>query len=232
MFSVDTAITSVVEIAQAVPQTALLALVIFLISVAVGLLVVLLNETQATLAASAVNVVMAFFRGTPIIVMVFLAYFGIPAVLQQIGSSLGIDGVASLQPEPVTLLIIAISLTLSPFQAEIIRGAFRAVEPGQIAAADSLGYTPFQRLRHISIPQAVEEALPDLTNSFMVITKALSLGFLITVVDIFGKAQIVAATNFNYLEAFCIAALFYWALSSLIMKASDTLDKRFKLRTA
>lgn len=232
MFSIETALTTAIEIAGAVPKTALMALIIFCLSSLLGLLVVLLNETPLKVLPVVVNVVMAFFRGTPIIVTIFLAYFGVPAILQSIGSLIGVQSLVSLQLEPVVLLIVALSLTLMPFQAEIARGAFNAVEHGQTAAARSLGYTYVQRLVHVSLPQAVEEALPDLTNSFMVITKALSLGFLITVVDIFAKAQMVAALEFNYLEAFCVAALFYWLLSSLIMKASDSLDKKFKLRTA
>ena len=145
------------------------------------------------------------------VVLLYLMYYALPQITHFLLSLVGIDfNPHSL--EPVVTVIVTFSLTLSTFQSEIIRGSFLAVNYGQIEAAHSLGYSFFQTFWRVIVPQAVVEAIPDLMNSYMVILKALSLAFLVTVVDIFAQAKILGAMTFRYLEAFVAAAIIYWVI--------------------
>jgi L-cystine transport system permease protein len=215
----------------AVPRTLWLAITIFVLSIVVGLVMSLIQQARIPVLAQIVWLMKAFLRGTPMIVFIYLTYFGLPIGLSYVVDWIGVD----YNPHgmsPNILIIVALTLTLAPFQSEIITGSFRSIDQGQIDAASSLGYTFGQRLWRVQIPQAVEEALPDLTNSFMVILKALSLAFLISVVDIFAQAQLTAALTYRYLEAFIVAGLLYWALAYIIQTLSDLLEKRFEKRGA
>src|SRR5690606_17410583 len=122
---------------------------------------------------------------------------------------------------PVVILIVAVSLTVSSFQAETIRASFLSVNYGQLEAARSLGYTPFQAFLRIIAPQALVEALPEFGSAFLVVMKAISLGFMITVVDIFAEARLIAASNSYYVEAFIVAALMYWGIAYIVVALTN-----------
>jgi L-cystine transport system permease protein len=99
--------------------------------------------------------------------------------------------------------------------------------------AGGRGIQPFsgnQQLRRILLPQTIVAAIPDLANSFMVIMKALSLGFAIEVVDIFAQSQLTAALNFYYLEAFLIAVVIYMVIAYLVTQIADRTERALRVR--
>ena len=120
---------------------------------------------------------------------------------------------------------------VAAFQAEVVKGDLNSFDTGQADAAHSLGYKSTQMFRRILFPQAVVAAIPDLANSFMVIMKALSLGFAIEVIDIFAQAQFTAALNFYYLEAFLIAVVISMTIACMVTKIADTAESALRVRT-
>lgn len=215
MFKFDILVEDFVGILTVVPKTLLLALVILLISTLLGGIIAIIQQYKIPIISQLITVFKSFLRGTPAVVLLYIMYYALPQISHLLLSLIGID----FNPNnlnPVITVIVTFSLTLSAFQSEIIRGAFLSVNYGQIEAAHSLGYNFLQTLWRVIVPQALTEALPDFLNSYMVIIKALSLAFLITVVDIFAKAKIVGAMTFRYLEAFVAAALIYWCISALL----------------
>ncbi len=127
--------------------------------------------------------------------------------------------------------MIGVTACIAAFQAEVIKGALNSFDNGQADAARSLGYTNGQLFRRVMFPQVVIAAIPDLTNSIMVIMKALSLGFAIEVVDIFAQSQLTAALNFYYLEAFVIAVVIYMIIAFLVTTAADRLERSLRVWT-
>jgi L-cystine transport system permease protein len=118
---------------------------------------------------------------------------------------------------------------VAAFQAEVVKGALNSFDTGQADAAHSLGYKGSQLFRRILLPQTIVAAIPDLANSFMVIMKALSLAFAIEVVDIFAQAQLSAALNFYYLEAFLICVMFYMAIAYMTTILADKLESTLRV---
>lgn len=227
MFTIDILMKDFLGILSVVPRTLALTASIFLLSTCLGAIMALIEQYKIPVLMQLVILLKMFLKGTPMVIYIFLTYFSFPIIVGFFTSLLRINVDPQAIPPDVTI-IVALTCTLAPFQSEIIRGAFLSINYGQIEAAYSLGYSFFQTFRRVIVPQALVAAIPDLTNSIMVILKALSLAFVITVVDIFAKAQLMAALDFHYLEAFFTAALVYWLISLLLTNISDRFEQRMR----
>ncbi|MEQ1936728.1 ABC transporter permease subunit [Mesorhizobium sp. CN5-321] len=230
MFESDILLQDAREILGAVPLTLGMAAIIFVLSTIVGSLFALVEYRRVPVLRELVTVYKIILKGVPMVIVIFLSYFGLPAALQSLYSVLGIDANAHEMPNWV-ILVLAITGCVAAFQAEIIKGALNAFDTGQSDAAYSLGYTSGQLFRRVLLPQVVLTAIPDLTTSIMVIMKALSLGFAIEVVDIFAQSQLTAALNFYYLEAFVIAVVIYMTIAYIVTRIADRLEQSLRLRT-
>jgi L-cystine transport system permease protein len=230
MFESDILLQDAREILGAVPLTLGMAAIIFVLSTIVGSLFALVEYRRVPVLRELVTVYKIILKGVPMVIVIFLSYFGLPAALQSLYSVLGIDANAHEMPNWV-ILVLAITGCVAAFQAEIIKGALNAFDTGQSDAAYSLGYTSGQLFRRVLLPQVVLTAIPDLTTSIMVIMKALSLGFAIEVVDIFAQSQLTAALNFYYLEAFVIAVVIYMMIAYIVTRIADRLEQSLRLRT-
>ncbi|MGE7919018.1 amino acid ABC transporter permease [Viridibacillus sp. NPDC093762] len=229
MFNLKASYDMFLGILGVLPITLLLAITILVLSTLLGLVMALIQQYKIPVLVQLIELFKMFLRGTPMVVFLYLMYYALPATGQLILSLLGLDYNMNNMP-PVIILIVTVSLTLSSFQSEIIRGSFLAVDHGQIEAAHSLGYSSFQTFKRIVAPQAFVHAVPDFANSFTVAIKATSLGFLITVVDIFAKAKIMAAQNFRFIEAFLMVALIYWGIGILITKIADRYENDVRIK--
>ena len=143
----------------------------------------------------------SFFRGTPLLVQLFLFYYGLPRVVSALTS---IDG--------VTAAIIGLTLHFSAYMAESIRAAILGVDRSQWEASEAIGMTRGQMLRRIILPQAARIAAPTLMNYFIDIIKSTSLAFTLGVTEMMGAALKEAAGSFLYLEAFLVVAFIYWGM--------------------
>jgi L-cystine transport system permease protein len=150
--------------------------------------------------------------------------------LHTLAALAGIDYNGHSTPNWVTL-IVALTACVAAFQAEVVKGALNSFDTGQADAAYSLGYRKLQLFRRVMLPQVIVAAIPDLANSFMVIMKALSLGFAIEVVDIFAQSQLTAALNFYYLEAFLVAVVIYMAIAYAVTQIADRTERALRVRT-
>ncbi|MCC3359167.1 amino acid ABC transporter permease [Bacillus sp. REN16] len=229
MFDLKASYDMFLGILTVLPQTLLLAITILVLSTLLGVVMAIIQQYKVPVLTQLIGLFKLFLRGTPMVVFLYLMYYALPAIGQIVVSLLGINyNMDNLSP--VIILIVTVSLTLSTFQTEIIRGSFLAVDYGQIEAAHSLGYSFFQTFWRIIVPQAFVHAVPDFANSFTVAIKATSLGFLITVIDIFAKAKIMAAQNFRFIEAFLMVALIYWGVGTLITKISDRYENDVRIK--
>jgi len=230
MFDIDVLLPDLLEILSAVPPTLAMALAIFVFSTLLGSLFALVEYRSIPVLRELVLAYKVIFKGVPMVIVIFLAYYGLPPVLQAFGALVGLQFNAHSLPNWV-VLVTAVSACVAAFQAEVIKGALNSFDNGQADAAKSLGYRSGQLFRRILFPQVVLSAIPDLTNSIMVIMKALSLGFAIEVVDIFAQSQLTAALNFYYLEAFVIAVIIYMTIAYLVTQIADRTEGALRLRT-
>lgn len=227
VFKFDIFLQDFVGILTVVPKTLGLGLVILILSTFLGGIIALLQQFKIPFINIPIRIFKSFLRGTPAVVLLLLMYYALPQIAHVLLSLVGID-FNPVNLSPIVTVIVTFSFTLSAFQSEIIRGSFLSVDYGQIEAAQSLGYSYFQTLWRVIVPQAILEAMPDLMNSYMVILKSLSLAFLVTVVDIFAKAKIMGALTFRYLEAFVAAALIYWIISSCLTYMMNKYEMRLR----
>ncbi|KAA0014141.1 amino acid ABC transporter permease [Billgrantia pellis] len=147
----------------------------------------------------------SFFRGTPLLVQLFLFYYGLPQLLAFLTHINGI-----------TATIMGLTLHFSAYMAESIRAAIVGVDRSQTEAALSIGMTNGQLMRRIVLPQATRVAVPTLMNYFIDMIKATSLAFTLGVTELMGATQKEAAGSFLYFEAFITVAIMYWIIVELL----------------
>ena len=160
------------------------------------------------------RVFISFFRGTPLLVQLFLFYYGLPQLFSALTA---IDG--------VTAAIAGLTLHFSAYMAESIRAAIIGVDRSQWDAAKSIGMTMRQMLRRIILPQAARVAAPTLVNYFIDIIKSTSLAFTLGVTELMGSAQKEAASSFLYFEAFILVACIYWAIVEALSYVQAALER-------
>lgn len=157
----------------------------------------------------------SFFRGTPLLVQLFLFYYGLP---QLVSALTVIDG--------ITATIMGLTMHFSAYMAESIRAAIVGVDRSQTEAALSIGMTNGQLMRRIVLPQATRVALPTLMNYFIDMIKATSLAFTLGVTELMGATQKEASGSFLYFEAFIVAAIMYWIVVELLSWLQHHLENR------
>ena len=160
-----------------------------------------------------VRLFISFFRGTPLLVQLFLFYYGLPQVLSFLGK---IDG--------VTATIMGLTLHFSAYMAESIRAAILGVDRSQWEAAQAVGMTQGQMMRQIILPQASRVAAPTLMNYFIDMIKGTSLAFTLGVTELMGATQKEAAGSFLYFEAFLVVAAIYWIMVETLAFAQRHLE--------
>lgn len=148
-----------------------------------------------------------FFRGTPLLVQIFMIYFGIPAFANSIGTTFTFNRFFAA--------ILALSLNSAAYLAEIVRGGIQSIESGQREASESLGLSPVQTMRYIIFPQAFRRMIPPLGNEFITLLKDTSLVAVIGYEELFRRGQLIVAQNYRAFEIYITVALVYLVLNTL-----------------
>jgi glutamine transport system permease protein len=158
-----------------------------------------------------------FFRGTPLLVQMFMIYFGFPAVVKGMGGQLSLDRWAAA--------ILALSLNSAAYLAEIVRAGIQSIERGQWEASESLGLNPLQTMLYIVFPQAFRRMIPPLGNEFITLLKDTSLVAVIGFEELFRRGQLIVATNYRAFEIYFGVALIYLVLNSLSAQVFAWVEK-------
>jgi His/Glu/Gln/Arg/opine family amino acid ABC transporter permease subunit len=151
-------------------------------------------------------------RGTPLLVQLFIVFYGLP--------QLGID----LDPYPAA--IVALSLNVGGYAAEVVRASILSVPRGQYEAATVIGMDYWQSMRRIVLPQAARIAVPPLSNTLLSLIKDTALASLVLVPELFREAQVTAAATTEYLPLYAMAALYFWVVCYLVSLAQAPLERR------
>ena len=216
------------SILSALPVTIELTLIATLIGYVLGLILALIKINKIPVLRQLAVLYISIIRGTPILVQLYVTYYGIPLILKYHNMRFGTN--YNLNAIPAILFaIIALGLNQSAFDSEVIRAAIQSVDKGQIVAAKTLGMTGFQILRRVILPQAVIVALPSLGNSLISLIKGTSLAFTVAVVDLTAQGRILAGKNFRYFEVYCSLAIIYWLITVVLENAFKLLEKKFSI---
>ena len=196
----------------AVTGTIPLTLASFVIGLALALLVALMRLSRNTVVSGVARFYVSVIRGTPLLVQLFVIFYGLP--------SLGVK----LDPWPSA--IIAFSLNVGGYAAEVIRAAILSVPKGQWEAGHTIGMSRGQSLRRIILPQAARVSVPPLSNTFISLVKDTSLASLILVTELFRNAQQIAAFSQEFMALYLEAALVYWVICLALSSGQSVLERR------
>ncbi|CAG4914930.1 amino acid ABC transporter permease [Paraburkholderia gardini] len=155
-----------------------------------------------------------FFRGVPMLVQLLLVYYLLPFV--------------GINVSPLVAAISTVSLCSASYIAEILRGGFLSIPPGQIEAARMLGLSPLDMLRRIQVPQAFRLTLPSLVNEMVLLIKASSLISVVGVAEITRTAQNIAASTYRPLEAYVAAGLIYFVICGALSLVAHAAEHRLQ----
>ena len=162
------------------------------------------------------------FRGTPLLVQIFIIYFGLGQIEYFRSTFLWV-----VFKEPYWCAIIAFALNTGAYTSEILRSAFQTIKPGFIEAGKSLGISSKIIFYKIQIPIAIRHSLPAYGNEIILMLKGTSLASTVTLMDLTGVAKYIISTTFKPIEVFIVAGSIYLFLTFLSMKMFNKLEKNY-----
>lgn len=200
-------------ILSGLPMTIIITLIGMAIGLVLGLLLAAASNSKNWILRVSARLYISVMRSIPILVLLFILYFGLPM--------LGLEFTA------LVAACLGFGLASAAFIAEINRAAFNSIDAGQWEACRALNMSYVQTMRKVILPQAVRTALPPLGNVIIDMLKATSLAAVITIPELFQKAQMVAGRTYDTMTVYILAALIYYVLILLISFAQERLEKHY-----
>jgi len=189
-----------------------LALVSFFIGLIIAILTALARLSGIKPLIGLARFYVSLIRGTPLLVQLFIIFFGLPSV--------------GIMIDPFPSAVIGFSLSVGAYSSEVVRAAILSIHKGQWEAAYSLGMTYWQALRRVVLPQAARVSVPPLSNSFISLVKDTSLAAAILVPEMFRKAQEIVAATYEPLLVYSEAALIYWMICFVLSIVQDRIENK------
>lgn len=195
-----------------------LTLVSFAIGLILAVIVALVRIANVRVFAKIAAFYVWIVRGTPLLVQIFIIFYGLPN--------------AGIILDPVVAAVIAFSLNVGAYSSETVRAAILSIPKGQWEAGYSLGMTYYQALRRVVLPQAAKVSVPPLFNSFIGLVKDTSLAANITVTEMFMVTQRVAAATYEPLALYCEVAFLYLIFCTVLSKVQTFAEKKLSVGEA
>jgi cystine transport system permease protein len=196
----------------AIQGTIPLALSSFALGIVIALGIALMRLSKVRVVSGIARAYVSLIRGTPLLVQLFVIFYGLPSI--------------GLIIDPWPSAIIAFSLNVGGYAAEVIRAAILSVPKGQWEAGHTIGMTPAKTLRRVILPQAARVSVPPLSNTFISLVKDTSLASLILVTELFREAQQIAAFSREFMLLYIEAAAIYWVICLVLSAGQSRLEKR------
>ena len=193
-------------------NTLQLAFVISITGFVLGILVFYLTLSKNGVMRNALNGYISFFIGMPLIVLLFLMYYGLP----QWGVRLA----------PFSVAVIGFTLNVAAYNAAYLKTAFNGLDKSQIEAATAQGFRPSEIFRLITLPQVLLSSVPALTNQVIANLKDSSITFLIQYTEFFARMQELASTNFQFFKAYLLTGLIYLLAVTVIVLIDRIIERR------
>jgi len=199
-------------VSGAITGTIPLAVSSFLLGLVIALVVALMRLSKTRIVAALGRFYVSVIRGTPLLVQLFVIFYGLPSV--------------GVTIEPWPSAVIAFSMNVGGYAAEVIRAAILSVPKGQWEAGHTIGMSRRLTLRRIILPQAARVSVPPLSNTFISLVKDTSLASLILVTELFRQAQEIAAFSQEFMLLYVEAAVVYWIICLFLSGGQSRLERR------
>lgn len=214
-FDIRYAISQIPFLAKYVPITLFMALISMTIALLISIVLLIINKERIKILYPLSKFYVSFFRGTPVVVQMFILYYGLPQVFPVFKEMTGLNAT-----------IIGLSLNSSAYMTESLSGAFDSVDKGQMEAALSIGMTRWQGIKRIVLPQAIKVAIPVLANDFINLIKMSSLAFMLGVRDIMAATQLQGAATYKFLECYIAAASIYYVVIMFFVYIQRIIERK------
>lgn len=211
------------QVVDKLPLTLFMLGLSLLFSLLLGFVIALIRIQKKPVLSKMATIYLSFMRCTPLLVQLFLVYFGLPQLLLLVHIDIN-------SWSRITFLVIAFSLHTAAPLSEVIRSAYFSIDKGQFEAAYSIGMNYFQSLRRIILPQAFIAALPNLGNATISLLKDTALAFSIGIIDIMGQVRLILGNNYGIgmFEIYVTISLVYWSICIVIEIIVSYLEKHLK----
>jgi cystine transport system permease protein len=198
----------------AITKTVPLTVISFIIGLVIALAVALARLSSNVVLTNAARFYISVIRGTPLLVQLFIVFYAMPEL--------------GVKIDPFPAAIIAFSLNVGGYAAEIIRSAIQSIPKGQWEAAETIGLNYVGSLRRIVLPQATRVAVPPLSNTLISLVKDTSLASTILVTELLRQAQIIAAPTFEFFALYGTAAVYYWVICLVLSFGQSRIERRLE----
>ncbi len=223
--NIDFMVESLPQILASIPMTLLIVAMAAPVGWVLGLLIALVRNARVPVLSQILAVFISFMRSVPIIVVLFVAYFSVPLLIQGYCTSIGLSVDVNAVPA-VAYAAVAFALDQAAYSSEAFRSAILSVDRGQLEAAESVGMTGVQAYLRVVLPQAFVTALPNLNGLFVGLVQSTSLAYYVGVYEITATSTLLANSSYSYIEAYLLATVIYEVLSFVINRVFRVIERR------
>lgn len=195
-----------------------LALASFAVGLVIAIVIALMRISMRPVVSGIARFYISVIRGTPLLVQLFVIFYGMPAL--------------GIVIDPWPSAIVALSLNVGGYGAEIVRAAILSVPKGQWEAAYTVGMSRTHTLTRVILPQAARVSVPPLSNTFISLVKDTSLASTILVTELFRRAEQIAASSYQVMVVYLTAALVYWVICLVLAMGQSALERRLDRHVA
>jgi polar amino acid transport system permease protein len=203
------------ELAQGTAYTVIVTLVCSTTGLAVGLLLSSLYRLSIRSLSFLIDTYTYFFRGVPVLVLLFMVYFGLPGI--------------GIKPPPLLAMALSLGLVAGAYLTEVFRGAFNSVDPTEIIAAQATGMSRLQILRYIEIPQMLRFAVPGMVNEFTSVLKYSPFAYTVGIPEITKEAMTLTATTLKGIEIYLSVGILYFAIYRILLLGVHRIQKQYEI---
>ncbi len=228
LFDFEQVFNNIPELLAYLPITLELALLSMAMGLILGLFLAIIKMKRIPVLRQISAVYVSLIRGTPVLVQLYIVYFGVPMFLKYLNQTYGTSLAVANIPGFV-YAVLALGFNSSAFSSEMIRSALMSVSKGQIEAANAIGMTYGQALRRIILPGAMTVALPTIGNSLISAIKGTSLAFTCAVVEMTARGKIIGGRNYRNFEVYVSLAIIYWIVTVVIEQGLKLAEKKLAI---
>lgn len=205
----------VLQLAQGIAYTALVTVTCSLTGLAVGLLVACTRRLEFYGLNPILDAFVYVFRGVPVLVLLFIVYFGLSGI--------------GLKPPPLLAMALSLGLISGAYLSEVFRGALNSIDNAEIIAAQAMGMSRFQVFYLIELPQMLRLSIPGMVNEFTSVLKFSPFAYTVGIPEITKQAMMLAATTLRSMEIYLVVGILYFAIFRILLMAVRFLEKRYRI---
>jgi len=203
------------QLGKGVVYTVVVTLVCSMTGLVVGLLLSSLHRLSIKSISFLIDIYTYVFRGVPVLVLLFMVYFGLPGI--------------GIKPPPLLAMALSLGLVAGAYLTEVFRGAFNSVDPTEITAAQAMGMSRIQVLRYIEIPQMLRFAIPGMVNEFTSVLKYSPFAYTVGIPEITKEAMTLTATTLKGVEIYLAVGILYFAIYRILLIGVQLIQKHYEI---